>query len=503
MTTMGRTRIHKAIAIPGFTLLFLAFVLSTCTDSDPTAGKVNPDAKPGTPSTTPSTPVFQSLGVTLAANIIPPGGATTASAIGYFSDGSTRDYTSLVTWSTDASANQVSVSSTGAVSTRISSMSTPAKIFATYSGVTTFATLRIRGPNFTNGQLASVVIGEPDFNTGTGGTTQQLIQITYGNPTIINDNLWLPDTGNNRILGFSANPTTNYPLASYVLGQSMYSTGAASLSAFTFSSPYSVHYSNGKLLVADYGQNRVMIWNAAPTTYGTSADVVVGQPDFVTPTLGTGTTGLYGPRDVIVAGGKMIVADSINNRVLIWNAVPTTSNAPADLVLGQGDFLSTSISANRGGLVASYTLNAPYSVWSDGQRLIVCDTNNHRVLGWNTFPTANGQNADWVLGQSTMTSSLQGLTPSSTSMNTPYNVTSNGSQLAVSDNGSNRVLIWNAIPTTSTVPADVVLGQSSLSIGGAATSQSGLNGPSGLRFYGLSLYVGDLNNRRYLIFKGQ
>jgi hypothetical protein len=41
------------------------------------------------------------------------------------------------------------------------------------------------------------------------------------------------------------------------------------------------------------------------------------------------------PPDV---GGTMVVADTANNRVLVWVGVPVTGGVPADRVLGQPDF---------------------------------------------------------------------------------------------------------------------------------------------------------------------
>ena len=45
--------------------------------------------------------------------------------------------------------------------------------------------------------------------------------------------------------------------------------------------PVSVTTDATHMYVADLGQSRVLIFNTIPTTNGASADVVVGQPDFV------------------------------------------------------------------------------------------------------------------------------------------------------------------------------------------------------------------------------
>ena len=46
-------------------------------------------------------------------------------------------------------------------------------------------------------------------------------------------------------------------------------------------------------------------------------------------------------------GTKLFIADTRNNRVLIYNSIPTENNASADVVIGQPDMVSNS--ANQGG----------------------------------------------------------------------------------------------------------------------------------------------------------
>lgn len=42
-------------------------------------------------------------------------------------------------------------------------------------------------------------------------------------------------------------------------------------------------------------------------------------------------------------------------------------------------------------------MNWPVAVSTDGVKVVVADTNNYRILIWNTFPTKNGQPADMVI----------------------------------------------------------------------------------------------------------
>src|SRR5262249_34017993 len=79
-----------------------------------------------------------------------------------------------------------------------------------------------------------------------------------------------------------------------------------------------------------------------PVCLGT-ADVVLGQP-VSTPTGITLTEGGLRPPTAVASDGRVIaVADTDNNRVLIWSRIPTPNGVPADVVVGQPDFTHNSI----------------------------------------------------------------------------------------------------------------------------------------------------------------
>src|SRR5258706_1283500 len=139
------------------------------------------------------------------------------------------------------------------------------------------------------------------------------------------------------------------------------------------------------------------------------ATVVIGQPNFTSATANNGgiSASTFSGRNAFTDGRHLFVADSANNRVLIWNTIPITNFQPADVVLGQPNFVSST--ANNGGRSAS-TLSFPLSVTSDGTKVIVADRNNTRVLIWNNIPTTNQQPANVVIWQtdfSSATSCLQ------------------------------------------------------------------------------------------------
>lgn len=168
------------------------------------------------------------------------------------------------------------------------------------------------------------------------------------------------------------------------------------------------------------------------------------------------------PRGVWLANNKLIVADTGQNRVFIWNKIPDTELAEPDVVLGQLETNDTGRNAGAGATAS--TLQYPSGLWSDGQKLIVADPWNHRVLIWHTFPTRHAQPADVVLGQPHFEANLPnvegiGTPPSAQSLNWPYGVFSDGVRLWVADTGNRRVLFFDQIPTQNHCAASGVVGK--------------------------------------------
>ena len=186
-------------------------------------------------------------------------------------------------------------------------------------------------------------------------------------------------------------------------------------------------YDGSKLFLADPNNHRVIIFDAVPTSSFQTADLVLGQKDFsvnVQNFQGPSSSSLSSPRAVHSDGTSLYVCDTLNHRVLIWDTIPTTNNQPADHVLGQMNF--TANLANRGGSIAANTLNTPEGVYSGASRLFVSDTFNNRTLVWDLpidFSSGEGPNADHVLGQADLVSGLRNRDgmTSSVNDNTLYN----------------------------------------------------------------------------------
>ena len=274
------------------------------------------------------------------------------------------------------------------------------------------------------------------------------------------------DSGNHRVLIWNEVPTTDGQPADIVLGQVDFtSEGPASGNqnyANGFHLPTGVIVANGKLLVADAWHHRVLVWNQIPTASQTPPDYAIGQRNLckVEPNRGSTPTpvSMYWPYGIAYIAGRLYVTDTGNRRVLAWNGIPT-EETPADLVLGQMDAYTSE--ENRGAAVASNSFRWPHAIAGDAHRLWIADAGNHRILGWNQHPTSDGP-ADCVLGQIDMLSArewpydVQG----SCRLRFPYGIDCFQDCLAVADTANNRILFWK-LPITQNAfaPASDVIGQ--------------------------------------------
>ena len=114
------------------------------------------------------------------------------------------------------------------------------------------------------------------------------------------------------------------------------------------------------------------------------------------------------PQGVWIQNGKLFVADTQNNRVLIWNSIPTANGVAADVVVGAPNFTTYSATAvaNQSTSATSSNMLDPVSVTSDGTHMFVGDLGYNRVLIYNSIPATNGAAADVEIGQPDMVSSV-------------------------------------------------------------------------------------------------
>lgn len=298
--------------------------------------------------------------------------------------------------------------------------------------------------------------------------------------------------------------------ASVVVGQADFTSRVLTVTANGPLTAQGAATDGRKLLIESALDHRILVWNSIPTVNGAAADVVICQQDFTSNSANQG--GSVGantcstPRRLVIAGSKLIVADSGNSRVLIFNSIPTSNNASADVVIGQQNL--TSGSANQGGSVRANTLNLPFAVAYDPVtgKLFIGDEGNSRVLIFNSIPTSNNASADVVVGQQNFTSSSadQGGSVGANTLQNPTDLYYDGKRLFISDSLNRRVLVYYGIPTSNNASANLVIGQlnftsDSVNQGGNAGINT-LSNTDAITVYNNQLFVGDYNNRRLLIF---
>jgi hypothetical protein len=330
------------------------------------------------------------------------------------------------------------------------------------------------------------------------GLVQPFSILRIGSKWLISNSDWA------RINVYESEPVVGSHTPSAFIGQSTHlnrepNQGLSAPTSSTLSSPAGMTSYGSALIVADSGNNRVLIWNTVPTSSGAAADVVIGQTDFTGGNCNQGGSAaantLCSPRSVKIIGTKLYVADSGNARVLIWNTVPTANNASASLVIGQPDFTTTSSG------VSATKFSGPWDLDSDGTKLAIADGGAARVLIYNTLPTNSSVAADVVIGQTNFTSSVTGLT--SQNFAGPLSLTIANSRLYVAD-GNPRILVWTSIPTTNNTAANYVIGQPNMTTANiyykTPTTGSTHSGIGKVSYIDGKIYAPDGENARILVF---
>jgi hypothetical protein len=399
-------------------------------------------------------------------------------------------------------------------------------------------------PKFTNFQPASVAIGQPDLVSGQanrgGAPSASGLDQPYAVALTPAGGLLVSELNNHRVLFYPSVPSTSGAAAAAVLGQPDFGSSAPG-----FNKPLSVAVGAGKMAVVDSESNRVLIYDRIPAPGEPLPEpvAVIGQPNFQSTAASCGAGGLSRPFGVFISPeGKLIVADTQNSRLLVWNTVPAAGTfAPVpDLVLGQSDLDHCAFrdhdqdgdsdrvpGSTRVVQHATARSMQPFASWTDGKRLAVLDTSSSRVLIWNTFPTVNFQPADVVLGHPDFSNTEPNDVPPGTAFRDqdrpsartfrePRGLHSDGVGLAVADSFNHRVLIWNSFPTANFQPADVVLGQpgfdryatedgdnNGLPDAPAVPNPQILNVPMNVVLTSDSLITTDLGQNRVLVFRKQ
>jgi NHL repeat len=189
-----------------------------------------------------------------------------------------------------------------------------------------------------NGQPADVVLGQPDLvsRNENGGDSPTASSMRWPHSiTFWEDNLVLIDAGNNRAMIWDGIPTENNTPCAVVLGQKNFESvemnqGVYCPTPSSLSLPYGLSTWGDWLFVADTANSRLLGWKkplSILSLQGADADGITGQRDFQS----KGENRDFGlamrdsfcwPYGIQICGNTAVIADSGNNRVLLWNLTP-------------------------------------------------------------------------------------------------------------------------------------------------------------------------------------
>lgn len=185
-----------------------------------------------------------------------------------------------------------------------------------------------------NGQPADVVLGQRSFdcrdeNAGEGASA---LGMRWPHSIVLSDGMLLvSDAGNNRIMAWRGIPDAPGVWCDFVLGQRGFADiehnrGRYLPDAHALNMPYGLSAAGPWLIAADTANSRLVGWRLDALAMDAPATSLAGQPHF-------GAKGdnrwqppvrdsLCWPYGLNAAGNTIVVADSGNNRVVLWELAP-------------------------------------------------------------------------------------------------------------------------------------------------------------------------------------
>lgn len=377
-----------------------------------------------------------------------------------------------------------------------------------------------------NGSMADVVIGQRDASStlalGPGTTVPTGLNSPTGMAVDKDGNLYVVDSGNNRILRFPKpfQQTGDLVLPDIVMGQISFNSRNANLgdinnkptekSVWTCCSSSNAPLvgdlkfdSSGNLWFSDAGNNRVLRYPAANLIGNTpAADLVLGQPDFSgkdplvagtvpTPPLQQRKTGMFQPAAITFdAAGRLFVAD-VYSRVLVYEP-PFRNGKDASRVAGVVAPITQGQPSRP--IPNQWLIGQSSGIFTVNNNLFVVDGSLNRILRFDPYDTWAAESTEQpspaakaVFGQPDLLSpqidiaTRQPLPQKEASASTYLSPTSAvvaGSDLYLADTGNHRVLVI-PVPGTGTP----VLGSATNVYGQAAFNLNAVNLVEGRELY--------------------
>ena len=241
---------------------------------------------------------------------------------------------------------------------------------------------------------------------------------------------------------------------------------------------------NHRLFLAEKENNRVLVFNLNPdnTLIDNIADHVLGQPDFLTITPGTTDAKFNMPQGIAYdhEDNLLFVADTGNNRIMVFDVSLIDNGESATNVLGQITFTENDPGTTDSEL--NNPVGLVYD--SDNDQLFVADTGNNRIMVFDVSLIDNGESATNVLGQTIFTENDPGTTDSELNNPVGLVYNSDSDQLFVADTGNNRIMVFDVSSIDNGESATNVIDQSQdLSFGKNIAGKSGTDQPKNNLFW--------------------
>ena len=256
--------------------------------------------------------------------------------------------------------------------------------------------------------------------------------------------------------------------------------------AARFFTPSGITTDGTNLFLCDANNNKIkkiVIATGEVTTISGQGNANPGDTD------GTGTAARFrNPRGITTDGTNLFVADMNNNKIrmiVIATGVVTTLAGPA-----QG----TTTSGDNDGTGTNARFYNPWDITTDGTNLYVADWSNNKirqiVISTGVVTTLAGPS------QGDRTSGDTDATGNSARFRQPQGITTDGTNLFVSDSSNNKIrkiVISNGVVTTLAGPAQGTTTSGDADDTGAAAK---FFGPANITTDGTNLYVADMYNNK-------
>ncbi|OYY47733.1 MAG: hypothetical protein B7Y56_02790 [Gallionellales bacterium 35-53-114] len=351
-----------------------------------------------------------------------------------------------------------------------------AATFASPAGIV-FDGANLYVAEWNNHKIRKIVISTGDVTTLAGSGTSGAADATGAAASFFlpqgiasdGSNLYVMDKGNHKIRKVGIIGGVVSTLAGSELGFSVDATGTAA----TFFYPAGMVSDGSNLYVADgfnHKIRKIVIATGVVTTLAGSG--AYGSAD------GTGPAATFAyPAGLAVNGGDLYVADTSNHKI---RKIVIASGAVTTLA-GSG----TAGAVNATGAAASF--NYPRGLSSDGTNLYVADTDSHKI---RKIVISTGDVT--TLAGSGIAGAVDAIISTAASFNYPAGLAIEGTNLYVADSASHKI---RKIVIASGVVTTIAGSGTAGSVNATGTSASFL-GPGGITSDGTNLYVTDQGNHK-------